>query len=267
MIVVWALAALSASAQMRIISREKVEAVSNPRLSADSASLAFETRHIVAKSMSEDDAPVTFVYKFENKGEKDIEILRLVSTCSCASATCSVKKVAPGASAEISVKYNPKGHPGRFERKVFLYTQPGNDPAAVLRLTVDVSSRADNATQWPVQMGGIRLRTTEVAFVKGQKAVETISFLNVSGKPLKLECETAFMPACFTFSSEEVENGAEGTIRIAYDPAKLGHPSASSSGHLSASGARDTFSLILNGLGLPPSKSTITVILSETKDL
>lgn len=245
MIAVWALTALSASAQMRIISREKVEAVSNPRLGADSASLAFETMHIVAEPMTEDDAPVTFIYRFENIGDKEVEIVRLVSTCSCASATCSVKSVAPGALAEISVKYYPKGHPGRFERKVFVYTQEGNDPAAVLRLLVDVESGSDHSTQWPVQMGGIRLRRSEVTFVQGRKAVETISFINLTGKTLKLECESMFLPQCFAFSSEPVDNGAEGTITITYDPAKPG--------------VRDNVKLILKGLGLPPSQSSITI--------
>ena len=247
MIVVWALAALSASAQMRIISREKVEAVSNPRLSADSASLAFETRHIVAEPMAEDDAPVTFIYKFENKGEEDIEIFRLVSTFSCASATCSVKKIAPGASAEISVRYNPKGHPGRFERKVFVYTQAGNDPAAVLRLSVDVASGSDHSTEWPIQMGGIRLRRSEVTFKQGQRAVETISFINLTGKTLKLECETMFLPQCFSFASDPVEPGAEGVMTVTYDPVKPG--------------ARDNTKLILKGLNLPPSQSSITIKL------
>lgn len=245
MIAVWALTALSASAQMRIISREKVEAVSSPRLGADSASLAFETMHIVAEPMTEDDAPKTFVYRFENIGDKDVEIVRLVSTCSCASATCSVKSVAPGASAEISVKYYPKGHPGRFERKVFVYTQEGNDPAAVLRLSVDVESGSDRSTEWPVQMGGIRLRRTEVTFIEGQKAVETVSFINLTGKTLKLECETMFLPQCFVFSSEPVDDGKEGTITITYDPTKPG--------------VRDNVKLILKGLDLPPSQSSITI--------
>ena len=235
----------TASAQMRIIPREKVEAVSNPRLSADSASLAFETRHIVAEPMTEDDAPETFIYRFENVGDKDVDIIRLVSTCSCASATCSVKSVAPGASAEISVKYYPKGHPGRFERKVFVYTQEGNDPSAVLRLSVDVASGSDRSVEWPFQMGGIRLRRNEVTFAQGKKAVETISFINLTGKSLTLECETMFLPECFCFSSDPVENGAEGTITITYDPAKPG--------------VRDNVKLILKGLGLPPSQSSITI--------
>ena len=235
----------TATAQMRIIPREKVQAVSNPHLSSDSASLAFDTRHIVAEPMTEDDVPENFIYRFQNVSDKDVEIVRLVSTCSCASATCHVKSVAPGESAQINVRYNPKGHPGRFERKVFVYTQAGNKPAAVLRLSVDVSNGADHSTQWPVQMGGIRLRSTSVTFYKDRKAVETISFINLSGKALKLECETAFLPPCLTFSSEKVEDGEEGTIRIAYDP--------------SQPGARESLNLILKGLGLPPSKSSITI--------
>ena len=243
---IWALAAMMASAQMRIIPREKVDEVSNPRLSEDSASVAFDVMHIIADPMNEDDAPKNFVYTLKNVGKETLEIVRLVSTCSCATATCPARYVAPGESAQINVRYNPKGHPGRFERKIFVYTQEGNSPAAVLKLTVDVSNGSDHAVLWPIQMGGIRLRTTEVTFTQGKKAVETISFINVSGKPLRLECETAFMPACLSFSCEQVENGKEGVMQITYDPSKPG--------------ARESLKLILKGLGLPPSKSSITVI-------
>lgn len=243
-VILWAMAC-DASAQMKIISRERVEAVSNPRLSADSASVVFDTKHIVAEPMSEDDAPKTFVYKFRNVGDKPLQILRLVSTCSCASATCAVKSVASGASAEISVKYFPKGHPGRFERKVFVYTQEGNDPAAVLRLSVDVTSGSDHSILWPVQMGGIRLRRSDVTFIKGQKAIETIKFLNLTGKTLKLECEEMFLPQCISFSSEAVADGAEGVMTVTYDPSKPG--------------AKDSVKLILKGPGLPPSRSTINI--------
>lgn len=244
MTIIWAIA-FTASAQMRIISREKVDAVSNPRLSADSASVAFDVRHIIADQMTEDDAPKTFIYNFKNIGVKTLNIHRLVSTCSCASATCTVSSLAPGESAQINVRYNPKGHPGKFERRVFLYTQEGNNPAAILRLSVDVTSGQDHSIQWPVQMGGIRLRVADISFTQGQKAVETINFLNLTGKPLKLECEEMFLPQCISFSSEPVADGAEGVMTVTYDPTKPG--------------ARDNMKLILKGLGLPPSKSTINI--------
>ena len=246
------ISAATASAQIRIVPQDRLEEVSSPRLSADSASLRFDVRHIVADPMNEDDAPHIFVYAFTNEGSSTLHIERLVSTCSCASATCSVKEVKPGQKAEIRVKYNPKGHPGRFERKVFVYTQKGNAPAAVLRLSVDVSSGADLSAEWPVQMGPIRLRRSEVSFAGVGKAVETIRFINVGDRPVELQCETAFLPECLEFSTvpATVQPGAEGRIRIAFDPSKPG--------------IRETMKIILKSLGLPPSKSTITVIIPSS---
>ena len=239
--------AMTAAAQLRMVSKEKLEQVSDPRHSADSAFLAFDTRHIVTEPMNEDDAPKTFVYRFTNVGEHALQIKRLVSSCSCASAVCTVKEVAPGASAEISVRYNPAGHPGKFERKVFVYTQDGNDPSAVLKLSVDVSAGADLAGEWPVQMGSIRFRRSEVTFKAGEKAVETLRFINAGDRPLTLDVDRDFLPACLSVSMEQgqIAPGEEGVIRIAFDP--------------SMSGARETMKVILKGLGLPPSRSTLTV--------
>ena len=239
--------AMTADAQLRMVSRDKLQEGANPALSADSASLSFEQKHIIAEPMNEDDAPKTFVYRFTNVGKETVAIKRLVSTCSCASAICQAKEVAPGASAEISVKYNPKGHPGKFERKIFVYTQDGNAPAAVLRLSVEVATGADISQEWPVQMGSIRLRRSEVAFSAGAKGVEQLRFINLSGRPLALQCEENFLPECLSFRTEPevVEDGAEGVIVISYDP--------------SLPGVRDSMNVILKGLGLPPTKSSITV--------
>lgn len=235
------------SAQMRIIPREKIEKVTDPRLSSDSASLDFETRHIVAEPMNEDDAPSTYVFRFTNIGKKPLKIDRLVSTCSCAAASADRMDIKPGEKGEISVRYNPKGHPGRFERRVFVYTSGGDDPAAVLKLTVMVENGSDLSGLWPVQMGSIRLRRATVDFAREHKAVEKLRFLNLSGKPLRLQCENAFLPECLSFRTEPevVEDGKEGEIIITYDP--------------SVPGAREQMGVILKGLGVPPSRSTIRI--------
>lgn len=238
---------LTADAQLRMIPKEKVEAVADPRLSPDSSALHFDTRHIVAEPMNEDDTPSTFVFRFENVGDRTLNIDRLVTTCSCASASIDKREVKPGEQAQIAVRYDPKGHPGRFERRVFVYTSGGNDPATVLKLTVDVANGKDLSGLWPVQMGAIRLRRSSVDFVQGEKAVEKLRFINLSGKPLKLQCEEAFLPECLKFESEMVDDGQEGEIVMTYDPSKPG--------------AREQMKVILKGLGLPPTKATITVNL------
>lgn len=246
-IFVAAISAATASAQIKIVPQDRLKAVSDPVLSADSAALAFDVRHIVAEPMNEDDLPKSFVFPFTNESDATVRIHRLVSTCSCAAAICLVKEVQPGESSEIIVSYNPKGHPGKFERKVFVYTQDDNDPAAVLRLSVDVTSGDDILAEWPVQMGPVRLRRSEVKVSKDVRSVETLRFINVSDAPVFLQCETAFLPECLSFSTEPavVGPGKEGQIKITYDPAKPGR--------------KDVMKVILKGLGLPPSKSTITV--------
>ena len=201
--------------------------------------------------MNEDDAPRTFLYRFTNKGEEPLVIKRLASSCSCAAAVAVKTEIGPGESSQIRVTYNPKGHPGRFERKVFVYTEGEDDPAAILRLSVEVSNGADMSREWPVQMGPVRLRRQEVTFAEGVKAAEKMRFVNLSGKPLTLSCEEAFLPECLSFRTDPVTvaDGEEGQIVISYDP--------------SVSGSRETMKVILKGLGLPPSKATISVRLTR----
>lgn len=245
----------AAMGQIRIIPRERIDSISNPRLSRDSAVLAFDTRHIVADTMAEDDAPRTFVFSFTNTGDHDVRIDRIVSTCSCMNASSDNLMVSPGEKAEISVRYDPKGHPGKFERRIFLYTGGWKEPSAVLKLSTDVQVGADKSVIWPVQIGNIRLRRSEVTFVTGRKGIEELRFINLSGKPIKLQCETAFLPKCLSFRTEPevVEDGGVGHMVISYDPAK--------------GMERSEMKIMLKGLGVSPSRSVIEVRLDEPDEL
>lgn len=242
---------LCAGAQIKVVPREMLESVNNPRLSVNASSLKFETTAIQAEPMSEDDGIRKFVFPFENTGKDTIVIRRLVSTCSCAIASCEAKVLQPGESSEVVVNYNPKGHPGRFERKIFLYTGSESSPSAVLRLNVNVERGSDQSGLYPVSMGNIRLRRKEISVDKGCRSVERCVFVNVSGNPLRLQCEKAMLPACLEFRSEPdvVVAGEEGEIVITYDPSK--------------GGQRSRMPVILKGLGVPPSQSTIVVTVKE----
>jgi len=242
---------LSVFAQIQIVPKEKLDAVNKPELSADAGSMSFETISIRADIMNEDDGIHTYVYRFENIGESVLNIKRLVSTCSCAVAYCEKEMVRPGEKAEIVVRFNPKGHPGRFERRVFVYTGTGSAPAAILSLFVDVQSGTDLSGLYPVSMGNIRLRRNEVTFVKGVRAVERCVFVNVTDRPLILDVERLMLPSCLDFKVEPatVEAGDEGVMIITYDP--------------SESGERTRMPVMLKGLGVPPSQSVIDVRLKD----
>ena len=238
---------MTAGAQIRIVPREKIEAVASPRLTSDSAYLKFDTRHIVAAVMSEDDPPAIYRYEMTNVGNETVKILRTGTTCSCVTVNASRTSLEPGEKSVLTVRYDPKGHPGRFVRKIFVYTQPGTNPAAILELTAHVERSTDKSKLYHVQMGNIRLRSEEIRFAKGIKAVETLNFINLSGNALRLECEEASLPECLAFETvpSVVEDGGEGVLRLTYDPAE--------------GECGDNVSLILKGLGTSPEKSTINI--------
>lgn len=236
-----------AGAQLKLVSKEKLKSVNAPQLSKDSASLAFVTRHIVAEPMTEDDTPETFTFEFTNAGRGKLEIRRLVSTCSCAQAFCTRKVVAPGEKSAITVTYNPKGHPGKFERKVFVYTQDGDTPAAVLRLSVDVENSLDISGQYPVSMGKIRLKRASVRFAEGKDDVVKLSFINVSGRVLRFDCDRTFLPECIQFYAPPTRPLEEAEMVIRYDSSKPG--------------AKERMTVFLNDLGVSPSQSSVKIYM------
>ena len=200
---------------------------------ADSALIEFSSTHIVAEPMTQTDAPVTYQYIFKNTGVRKLKINRVVSTCSCVYAYCDKETVSPGDTAVIYARFNPKGQAGQSEKKIFVYTKDGNDPPAVLRMTVKVENTMDGAGQYPISMGGINLKRNIVRFKKGRS--------------LKFDCDRALLPDCLRFYAEPVRPMKEGVIKISYDP--------------SVPVNADELVILLQGLGLPPSKSSIKVIM------
>ena len=239
-----------AEARIKIVPKEKFESVNFPRPSEDASFIKFDNTHIVAEYMSEDDGVQTFSYPFTNVGQDTLRIKRLVSTCSCASASCDVRDVAPGKTSRVIVRYNPKGHPGRFERKVFVYTASGDAPAAVLRLSVEVGTGQDWSLRYPVSMGRIRMVCPEVVFKADRNGVERRAFVNVGESPVELKCDSMMLPECLAFRTEPavVGPGEEGDIIVSYDPAKKGN--------------KDRMQIVLKGLGVPPGQSVISVLVN-----
>lgn len=242
------------SAQVRIISREKLDSVSNPPLAENAAVLSFDRQYIKAEPMTEDDAPKQFRYRFRNVSDSPVHISRVVSSCSCAPASLDRQTVKPGEEATVTVTYHPKGHPGRFERKIFLYTGKNTQPTAILRLAVNVDSGADQSGLYKESMGRIRLRSREVKVNAGRSSVERLKFLNVSGKDLKLQADGMLQPSCLQFRTEPevVKEGQEGEMVITFD-----------SGKYSQGRALQTLNLVLKDMGLPPSQSSIRIIVEK----
>ena len=214
---------------------------------ADSTFISFDTKHIKADKMTENDLPVTFTFGFKNNGIRKVKIDRVVASCSCLYAYSDKDVLSPGEEAAIYVRFTPKGHPGKVDRKIQVYTKGDDAPVATLTLSLDVENGMDLTGRYPISMGDIRLTTSVVKFRKGIPGTATLRFVNVSGRSLKFDCDRALLPDCLRFYAEPVRPLKEGVIKISYDP--------------SAGMERDEMIIILNGIKATPSKSSIKVIL------
>lgn len=87
-------------------------------------------------SIGEKSPPVSHSFELRNAGDQPLVILRTETGCNCTSATYSKRPIAPGASSEIVITYNPKGQKGEFLKAIQVFT---NEP--VKRQIISVQGR------------------------------------------------------------------------------------------------------------------------------
>ena len=75
----------------------------------------------------EEDSDGSWSFKFKNLGEKAIVINRVRSTCGCTVPDWPREPIEPGASGEITVKYNT-ATTGTFLKSVAVYSSAANSP-------------------------------------------------------------------------------------------------------------------------------------------
>ncbi len=227
--------------------------------------LGFDATRIEAGEISEDENPV-YEYFCTNKGDKPVTIFRISTTCaSCLKAESDRKVIAPGEKAKITVSYFPKGHPGKFERRIFIYTDPSaTSPSSVLELAISVSMGNDLTPYFPVNMGKIRMKTSEMTFRNGRNDGVSLHYLDMTGNNFKPEVTREFLPEYLkvtvldpkTLEQDEDEDlpenmkGKVGAVSISFVADKFPEGQVSS-----------RTPIMLKGLGVPPSASTITVYI------
>ncbi len=250
------LTAVTAAAQVRTVPKELLDSIANPVEAEQSSLMKFVTKRIVTGEIGEDETPV-YDFRFVNRGDRPLEIRHITASCGCVSAKCDERRIQPGDSGKISVTYYPKGHPGKFERRIFVYTDlSATKPTAVLYLVAAVRQGNDRSYLFPHQLGQIRMKVREFTFRSDMKDVVCLDFLNTGDSPVTPRIAEAMLPAYIRAwcGTPDVEPGREGEICIAFDPDKFAEIAAAGR---QGPAAAVRVPLILEGLGVPPRESSI----------
>lgn len=249
-LLVWAMIGVNPilGQSFRIIPKERLDSIANPVAASDSP-MRFEQTRIDAGTISEDDAPSQYRFVWHNEGSEPLVITEVRTGCGCAVATYDHRPVKSGEKGTITVTYNPKGHPGRFQRKIVVSTQLLK-ASAVLELTGDVIPSSRPVHDYHNAIGSLRLKQLEVRMSGRDRAIESIEVMNAGEKPMRIEADAQMLPQYLRVVCvpETIEAGARADIEIHFDPSKV-------KGTIPRQ-----IPVILNGIGnLPPSRRTIHI--------
>lgn len=243
-------------AQLRPLSQELRDSLDNPPTAAGSAAMRFAESSIDAGRIGEDDTPPSYRFTWRNAGDKPLVVTHVRTTCGCAAPTWSREPVRPGEEGSLTITYHPKGHPGAFRRKIFVFTQLSDkQPTAVLELTGHVTPSVLPTSAYPYAMGGLLLKQRSVRIEGYRIQTERIECLNAGKTPLRITADSRLLPAYIAFECDPatVEPGRNCDLVIRFDPARAPER------------LPEQVPVILEGIDLPQSQRTIRVRIGETK--
>ena len=153
-------------------------------------SLVFTSAEWDFGTIRETDGPVSHTFTGENRGDKPLVILDVVTTCGCTVPDFSRQPVTPKGKTQITVTYDPANRPGAFTKTLGVYS---TDRRKIATLTVrgSVTPRTKSIEErYPIDAGGgLRLTSTLCTFsyiYPGQRMQSSVGFANASPRPIRL---------------------------------------------------------------------------------
>ncbi len=171
-------------------------------------------------SFKESDGSQTTSFKFKNDGDAPLILSNVRASCGCTTPKWTREPVAPGATGEISVSYNPKNRPGSFNKSVTV-TSNADTPTMILRITGKVEPREKTlAEEYPRQIGTLRVKSNYLSFGKmtlGETVTKELELVNDTDKPVEVGFRTVPKHLTAKAEPETIPAKGRGKLIVTYD--------------------------------------------------
>ena len=170
-------------------------------------------------TISEDDASWQTKLHWKSKDGKRLTITRIQSSCGCLVAKWDKRLGVNVSQGEIDVIYYPKGHAGKVNQRLFVYTSLSDEkPTAIVTIVGKVSPSLDRSGDYPHSIGSLGLRQRS-AVVPERGGEARIAVMNCGSTPLRITHDKRISTPNLTAHTEPevLEGGAEGDLVICYD--------------------------------------------------
>lgn len=246
-VVMLAVAALSAVGQMRILPTRLLDSVANPRVVEASPLRFIGGDSLSLGSIDERGGVWRREVRWRNEGDEPMVITHIRSSCGCLRAEYGREVVRRGDEGRIVVSYSPRGHAGRLYQRLFVYTPLSAErPTAILSLYGEVVASADRSDDYPYMRGALRLRQDTLRFGRGTSS-ERIACMNGGQSDLVLYADTLLTSqgVAMRCVPQRLRAGEEGYIEVMLSP--------------QAKADTRPLRLYIGGLPLPPRQRVVAI--------
>jgi len=159
---------------------------------------------------------VDVVFEFENKGDTDLEIKRINSSCGCTVPSLEKKVYKPGEKGKIPVKFYSTGYYGKIVKIVTLVTNDLSSPYVRLRIMGNVKLKDFSDPVLEVE----KIDFNEVQI--GKIYNKEINLYNKGNLLLDIKEVSHGADVVVEFNKRFVQPNEFSKISIKYKPQKLG---------------------------------------------
>lgn len=207
-------------AQITIIPQKSLEEAANPT-SVEGSTLRFENGGTLSfGTIGEDDGLWQGEIAWRTTDGKKLSITRITTSCNCVVAEWNRKANTSAKSGTIGVKYYPKGHGGKVEQRLLIYTSLSHDkPSAVVKIVGTVTPSANRSGDYPHQMGTLLVRQKSVS-LPAEGGVARIAVMNGGSTPLEVSHDATLTLGgvkAYTVPAR-LESGEEGDLVVEIEP-------------------------------------------------
>lgn len=138
-------------------------------------------------AFSEDLGMVDCVFTAINTGNEPLQVLSARANCGCTVPEYDRQPIAPGDTLHLRVTYNPTGRPGRFDKKIYVYTNTDDDKYVLTIRGTVMGSQNTIKSRYPVPVEGMSINTTLLAMgekIKGRSASSSLRCYNTTDSAL-----------------------------------------------------------------------------------
>lgn len=234
-------------AQLKIIPQSAIKEAANPTIAQGSTIVIENNGTLSFGTIAEESGSWSGTIDWHTTDGKKASITRITSSCNCLVAEWSRRENTAAKGGKIGIKYLPKGHAGRVQQRLFVYTTLSDErPSAIVNVVGTVTPSADRSGDYGYSIGPLLVRQKELTLpAKGGEI--RVAVMNRGSSPITITHDKRMSIGGIRAHTEPttLKSGEEGDLVVKYEP--NGEP----------------VMLYLQGVNIPPRERKIEIKIEK----